>query len=133
MSKGESLQAKADAERRRKAQAAETAAEAEARRKAQVVQGPVATGKDEQLIAEAEAARKAEEERQQQAQAKKVVAPVIVDDSDEALQRAGLLKHSSDGKTVSVSGYYRRDGTYVQPHQRAAPGMGTKPKTKPRR
>jgi len=27
---------------------------------------------------------------------------------------------------VHVSGYYRKDGTYVQPHTRAAPGMGTR-------
>jgi hypothetical protein len=28
------------------------------------------------------------------------------------------------GKTVHVNGYYRKDGTYVQPHDRAAPGAG---------
>lgn len=29
--------------------------------------------------------------------------------------------YSSDTKTVSVKGYYRRDGTYVSPHTRSAP------------
>lgn len=28
------------------------------------------------------------------------------------------------GKTVHVSGYTRKDGTVVRPHDRAAPGMG---------
>jgi hypothetical protein len=29
------------------------------------------------------------------------------------------------GKPVHVSGYYKKDGTYVRSHSRAAPGMGT--------
>src|SRR5262249_8146412 len=28
------------------------------------------------------------------------------------------------GKTVHVNGYTRKDGTYVKPHDRAAPGAG---------
>lgn len=32
---------------------------------------------------------------------------------------------SSAGKTVHVNGYSRKDGTYVQSHDRAAPGHGT--------
>jgi hypothetical protein len=27
-------------------------------------------------------------------------------------------------KSVHVEGYYRKDGTYVKPHDRAAPGQG---------
>lgn len=29
--------------------------------------------------------------------------------------------YSSPGKTVNVKGYYRKNGTYVQPHTRSAP------------
>lgn len=29
-----------------------------------------------------------------------------------------------DGKTVHVEGYYRKDGTYVHPYNRAPPGSG---------
>ena len=29
-------------------------------------------------------------------------------------------------KTVSVKGHYRKDGTYVRPHMRSAPGSGVK-------
>jgi hypothetical protein len=33
-------------------------------------------------------------------------------------------KKSSSGGTVQVKGYYRKNGTYVQPHTRSAPGSG---------
>lgn len=34
-------------------------------------------------------------------------------------------RSSSPGGTVHVSGYYRKDGTYVRPHTRRAPGTAT--------
>ncbi len=34
-------------------------------------------------------------------------------------------KSSSSGGTVHVKGYYRKDGTYVRPHTRSAPGSGS--------
>ncbi len=39
--------------------------------------------------------------------------------------------HSS-GKTTRVRGYYRKDGTYVHPHLRRAPGTSTYGSTSPR-
>ncbi|UBF26407.1 hypothetical protein K9N68_33745 [Kovacikia minuta CCNUW1] len=41
----------------------------------------------------------------------------------EALAR-GKGGHGSFGRSVSVRGYYRKDGTYVRPHMRSAPGSG---------
>jgi hypothetical protein len=49
--------------------------------------------------------------------------PTVTDESDEGLERAGLLTRPADG-TVSVRGYFRRDGTYVQPYTRAVPARG---------
>ena len=34
-------------------------------------------------------------------------------------------KPSTSSKQVHVQGYYRKDGTYVPPHDRAAPGAGS--------
>jgi hypothetical protein len=34
------------------------------------------------------------------------------------------INTSGSSKTVHVSGYHRADGTYVHPHDRAAPGQG---------
>lgn len=38
---------------------------------------------------------------------------------------AHAQRHSSGRKDVHVSGYYRKNGTYVHSHDRAAPGMGS--------
>lgn len=38
----------------------------------------------------------------------------------------GLAKGKSSGGPVHVKGYYRKDGTYVRPHTRSAPGSGGK-------
>ena len=37
---------------------------------------------------------------------------------------SGHSHYSSGGKSVHVSGYTRKDGTYVHPHSRGAPGSG---------
>lgn len=38
---------------------------------------------------------------------------------------AQAQRHSSGRKDVHVSGYYRKNGTYVHSHDRTAPGMGS--------
>jgi hypothetical protein len=38
---------------------------------------------------------------------------------------------STSSKTVHVKGYYRKDGTYVAPYDRAAPGSGDSPASTP--
>jgi hypothetical protein len=37
----------------------------------------------------------------------------------------GSGQHRGGGGSVHVSGYYRKDGTYVHPHYRAAPGTAS--------
>jgi hypothetical protein len=37
----------------------------------------------------------------------------------------GSGQHRGGGGSVHVSGYYRKDGTYVHPHYRAAPGAAS--------
>lgn len=39
----------------------------------------------------------------------------------------------SEAKTVHVRGYYRKDGTYVQPHTRSSPGSGSYTSAEPPR
>jgi hypothetical protein len=41
-------------------------------------------------------------------------------------QRSGARTSTGGPKTVSVKGYTRKDGTYVQPHMRSAPGTGVR-------
>lgn len=38
---------------------------------------------------------------------------------------SGSARSSSPGGSVHVNGYYRKDGTYVRPHDRRAPGTAT--------
>jgi hypothetical protein len=38
---------------------------------------------------------------------------------------SSVKKSSAKQKTVKVRGYYRKDGTYVRPHTRSAPGTAS--------
>lgn len=54
---------------------------------------------------------------------------VLAGVQNQALAQKGGSKNSSGGKSVYVSGYRKKDGTYVRPHFRSAPGTGIGPGT----
>jgi hypothetical protein len=107
--------------------------------------------REAQAKEEAEAqARRDRELREQQAAWRKalgqnavpaqtVVAPAPAPDIDEAIKREmyrdplpgaqpdlaeWMNQQNGVGRDVHVQGYHRKDGTYVQPHTRSAPGHG---------